>query len=91
MEAQRRRDPHPARATWRGKRAAIHQHFYVELMPEQRHDLIKDPENNIQWTNSSATSATWSWRRTYKRNGLLPAKQNLVGRPRPHPCHCPQS
>jgi hypothetical protein len=31
--------------------AAIQQHYYDELTPEQRANLIWDPDNDVHWTN----------------------------------------
>jgi hypothetical protein len=31
--------------------AAIHQHYYEGITPEQRANLIWDPDNDIHWTN----------------------------------------
>jgi hypothetical protein len=39
--------PVPHEAAWQ---AAIYQHYYVVLTPEERNDPLKDPDNEDQWT-----------------------------------------
>jgi hypothetical protein len=59
--------------------AAIHQHFYEVLMPEQRADSLWNPENNIQW-NAFFRDRRQRELAHYEGGGPPPARQNAEGR-----------
>jgi hypothetical protein len=73
------------------QQAAIHRHYYEVLMPEERNDSLRDPDNNDHWTVFFMEHHLTELAH-YKGNGPPPANKNAAAwklwwgaRQGPHP------
>jgi hypothetical protein len=73
------RIPIPPVSHGAGRQAFIHRHYYEVLTPEERNDLLWDPNNDDHWT-TFFTERRLAELAHYEGNGPPPANKNATAR-----------